>query len=88
MKNYEISYDSEILIAELKRDILEFGDFELWAISHKKLNCKIFTDYDFKMASSEVDLSAPSIKLKIGETKESMNAISFLKILEKQTEII
>ena len=38
----KISYECSDLISELKQDILEFGNFTLWAISSIKMETRNF----------------------------------------------
>ena len=91
----KISYDSSDLIAELKRDIEEFGDIEIWAISHIVEDARIYTDYDFIMSKkdyadvlNEGEGFSKAIQTKVGEKKETMPASNLLHILEEQDRIV
>ncbi|TWW11339.1 hypothetical protein LABALGLTS371_05120 [Dellaglioa algida] len=82
-----ISYDSSKLIAELKKDILEFNNFELYAISHEIDGIRFYTDYDFSDLDLDPDESA-AFPLKVGEMKETMKASDLLSLLEKQNSVL
>lgn len=89
-----ISYDSSELIEELKEDIQEFGNMDVWAIFSISNGANIYRDYDFVMDRSEMEqyldedeeYPAP-IKLEVGETKKKMKALELLEILEEQNSI-
>lgn len=87
----KISYDSKDLINELSSDILEFGNFNLWAFSHEIEGYRVYTDYDFMNEDVYIDPEdkyiAPSIKLEVGERKEEMKAKDFLELLIKQDSL-
>lgn len=91
----KISYDSSDLIAELKRDIEEFGDIKIWAISRLMEGTRIYTDYDFIMskkdyadALDEGEEFPKAIQTEVGEKKETMQASKLLHILEEQDKIV
>lgn len=88
----KINYDVTDLIHELKQDINEFGNFDLWAIYKRYQDVKLFVSYDYVMKETvldrlfmEDDEEFPKpIEVGIGEGKVKMKAIDFLKLLEEQ----
>ena len=78
-----ISYDSEDLIEELKRDIDEFGNIEMYAFFEKINGITFLTNYDFIVEED---------KLKANEIENCvvmvLKAKKILKILEEQNKII
>lgn len=89
MKN---SYDSNRLIQELDEDILEQGNFKLWAFSKEfeiegqDKKERFFIDYDF--ISSEIGTREQEIKLEVGERKQEMFALDLMQALKKQNSLI
>ena len=83
-----ISYDSDDMIAELKKDIAEFKDFNCWIWVKDFDGAKIVTNYDFK--TEEFKLTPKEIRKakENGEEFEIMRATMLLPILEKQNEIL
>lgn len=78
----KINYDYEELIDELKKDIEEFGDIEMYAFFNKIEGYIFLTSYDFIIED------APLIPDEIDESIiQIMKASEILKILEKQNEI-
>lgn len=79
----KISYDVSKLIEELKADIKEFGNIDMYAWFEKVDNYILLTNYDF------IDEELP---LKDGELDNSvvikMKAEDILKLLEKENEIL
>ncbi|MDN2452510.1 hypothetical protein [Lactobacillus sp. UCMA15818] len=83
-----ISYDSEELIAELKEDITDFGDFECWAWIKKIDGVKIYTNYDFKDGATQLTKDEVKTAHENGEQFEILKAKHLLELLEKQNEIL
>lgn len=83
----KISYDSGKLIAELEKDIEEFGpNFECWVWFKNIDGVKVYTDYDFKGAP--LDDEEIQIAKENGEEFEILKAVHLLKKLEQQNEIL
>ena len=78
-----ISYDSEDLIEELKRDIDEFGNIEMYAFFEKINGITFLTNYDFIV--EEDKLKAKEIENWVVMV---LKAKKILKILEEQNKII
>lgn len=79
-----ISHDSEELIAELKSDIAEFGDIDVFVWIEKIEGVDICVNYDF--IQEEIPLTTD--ELKEGEFIEKMKSKDLLKRLIKQNEIL
>ena len=80
-----ISYECSELIEELKRDIEEFGDKDMYAF-FEEINCNTFlTNYDFIV--DEKPLSTKDFKSNTKYIK-IMKASEILRILEEQNSII
>ena len=81
----KLSYDCEELIEELKADIEEFGDIDLYAFFEKVQNYTFITNYDFIEAEKPLnsnDFSGKDVIIQI------MKASEILKKLEEQNEIL
>ena len=74
----KISYECSGLIEELKKDIAEFGDIEMYAFFNKK-EVKV----PFQGQTTEV-----TILINYDFIDKNMRASEILKILEEQNEII
>ena len=75
----KISYECSELIEELKTDIQEFGDINMYAFFNYINENMFLTDYDF------VDSDKPK---NVGKsTVQIMKASKILEILEKQNEL-
>lgn len=85
----KLSYESGELITELKEDIMEFGDTDVWAISKVLEGTRFYTDYDFlnRDLAIEGEVIPSPISLEIGEKKEKMKASQLLRILEEQNRL-
>lgn len=80
-----VSYESEDLIEDLKRDILEFGEDEILYVWTKEIHgVKIYVNYDFIVDEAPV---SPN-EIEKDETLTTMKAKDLLRMLEKQNEII
>lgn len=80
----KISYECSDLIEELKQDILEFGDIEMYAFFEKVDGYTFLTNYDF--ISEEKPLSSEEFEK--SAVVQKMKASEILKILEEQNSII
>ena len=80
----KISYECSDLIEELKEDILEFGDIDMYAFFDKIQGYTFLTNYDFIV--DEKPLRAD--ELKDDTIVKIMKASEILKILEEQDRII
>lgn len=79
----KISYECSELIEELKQDISEFGDIDMYAF-FKEINGNTFlVNYDF--IEDEMPLTSEELK---DEIAQIMKASEILKILEEQNKII
>ena len=80
----KISYECTQLINELKEDIEEFGDINMYAFFEKVKGHMFLTNYDF--INDEVPLNVK--ELKDGTIIKIMKATEILDILKKQNSII
>ena len=80
----KISYECSDLIEELKQDIIEFGDIEMYAFFEKIDGYTFLTNYDF--ISEEKPLSSEEFEK--STVVQKMKASEILKILEEQNSII
>ena len=80
----KISFECSELIEELKQDIKEFGDIEMYAFFEEVKGYTFLTNYDF--ISEEKSLS--SKEFKESTIVQKMKASEILKILEEQNSII
>lgn len=80
----KISYDCEELIEELKNDIEEFGDIEMYAFIEKINGRAVLTNYDF----IEKEMPLKSEELEDDTVVQIMKASEILKILEEQNRIV
>ena len=79
-----ISYDSSELIADLKQDILEFGNDYVVAVWYKQIEGTIiYTNYDFINEDSPIDQS----ELQDGEKIKPMTMGALLVALEQQNSM-
>lgn len=79
----KISYECSNLIEELKNDIAEFGDIDMYAFFDSINGYTILTNYDF------IDEEAPLKGKEIDKSiVQIMKAKEILKILEEQNKII
>lgn len=80
----KISYESDELIAELEKDIEEFGkNIEMYAIFKWINGAKIYTDYDF----IEEDLPLSKDELDMDEFVEIMSAEKLMNHFKEQNDI-
>lgn len=82
----KISYECEEIIKELKKDIAEFGDIEMYAIFKKIQGYTFLTDYNFIDPNREEEYLKED--LKEAEAIQIMKASKILEILEEQNEIL
>lgn len=82
--NQNISFESSDLIEELKKDIEEFGNIEMYCFFKEINGIKFVTNYDF--IDDETDLE--SQKILKDEIVFVMKAEEILKLLEKQNEVL
>lgn len=80
----KISYECSDLIEELKQDIIEFRDIEMYAFFEKVDGYTFLTNYDF--ISEEKPLSSEEFEK--STVVQKMKASKILKILEEQNSII
>lgn len=80
----KISYECSELIEELKLDIEEFGDIDMYAFFEKVNGITFITNYDFII--DEEPLNSDDFK-GIDIIIQIMKASEILKILEKQNQI-
>lgn len=81
-----ISYDSGSLITELKADIVEFGDFDLWAYSKVYMSHRFYTDYYPAYEKAIDGNQRPSLNR--DEKMEQMKAKKLLQLLIEQNRIV
>lgn len=79
----KISYECSDLIEELKQDILELGDIDMYAFFDKIDDYLLLTDYD--LIVNEMPLDAEEVQNSIVQI---MKASKILETLEKQNSII
>ncbi len=80
----KVSYECEDLINELKKDILEFGNIDLYAF-FEELNGYIFiTNYDF--IDDEMPLNTE--ELRENTIVKIMKVMEILEILKEQNRIV
>lgn len=80
-----IIYESSELIADLKQDILEFGNDYIVAVWYKEIEgVTIYTNYDFIHEESPIDKS----ELQEGEQIKTMTMGALLTALEQQNSMI
>ena len=78
-----ISYESSELIADLKQDILEFGNDYIVAVWYKEIDgVTVYTNYDFINEDSPIDQS----ELQDGEKIKPMT-MGALLALEQQNSM-
>ena len=80
----KISYECTQLINELKEDIEEFGNINMYAFFEKIKGHMFLTNYDF--INEEIPLNVK--ELKDGTIIKIMKATEILDVLEKQNSII
>lgn len=80
----KISYECSELINELKEDIKEFGDIDMYAFFEKREGYTFITNYDFIEEEKPLDVK----ELKEDTIIQIMKASEILKILEEQNEIV
>lgn len=79
--NTHIIYESSELIADLKQDILEFGNDYIVAVWYKEIDgVTVYTNYDFINEDSPIDQS----ELQDGEKIKPMTIGALLTALEQQ----
>lgn len=79
----KISFDCSDLIAELKADIEEFGDFDVFVATSIQEGVTIYKDYNF------IDNdSCPGFELEPNEESVQMPASKLLTFYELQNEIL
>ena len=79
-----ISYESSELIANLKQDILEFGNDYIVAVWYKDIDgVTVYTNYDFINEDSPIDQS----ELQDGEKIKPMTMGALLVALEQQNSM-
>lgn len=82
----KISYNSDNLLLELKKDILEFGENHPCILIYKEIyGYTIFTNYDFIVDESPFD---PKKELKQGEKYIETTLKYALEVFEQQNKII
>lgn len=82
--NTHIIYESSELIADLKQDILEFGNDYIVAVWYKEIDgVTIYTNYDFINEDSLIDQS----ELQDGEKIKPMTMGALLVALEQQNSM-
>ena len=82
--NTHIIYESSELIADLKQDILEFGNDYIVAVWYKEIDgVTIYTNYDFINEDSPIDQS----ELQDGEKIKPMTMGALLVALEQQSSM-
>lgn len=75
----KISYECSELIEELKQDIVEFGDKNIYAIFKKINGVMVLYDYDF---------TENKLQINDKEIAQIMKSSEVLKVLEEQNSII
>lgn len=86
-KGIPVSYRSDRLIKELKRDIQECGEnkiFVVWMKNLKKYGVEVAVNYDFMVEDDPIDKS----ELNEDERFVLMTGAALLDYLVKQNEII
>ncbi len=86
-KGIPVSYESDSLIRELKKDILECGEdqiFVVWMKNLKQYGVEVAVNYDFMVEDDPIDKS----ELDEDERFVLMSGAALLDYLEKQNEII
>lgn len=79
-----VIYESSELIADLKQDILEFGNNHIVAVWYKEIEgVTIYTNYDFIDEDSPIDQS----ELQEGEKIKPMTMGALLVALEQQNSM-
>lgn len=82
--NTHIIYESSELIADLKQDILEFGNDYIVAVWYKEIDgVTVYTNYDFINEDSPIDQS----ELQDGEKIKPMTMGALLTALEQQNSL-
>ena len=82
--NTHIIYESSELIADLKQDILEFGNDYIVAVWYKEIDgITVYTNYDFVNEDSPIDQS----ELQDGEKIKPMTMGALLVALEQQNSM-
>lgn len=82
--NTHIIYESSELIADLKQDILEFGNDYIVAVWYKEIDgVTVYTNYDFINEDSPIDQS----ELQDGEKIKQMTMGALLVALEQQNSM-
>lgn len=81
----KISYECSDLIEELKKDIEEFGDIEMYAFWNKVEDFTFITNYDFIIEEEPLSIKEFESKDTIVQI---MKASKILEILEEQNQII
>lgn len=79
----KISYECSELIEELKKDIKEFGDIDMYAFFREINGNTFLVDYDF--IEDEMPLTSKELG---NDVAQVMKASEILKILEEQNKII
>lgn len=79
-----IIYENSELIADLKQDILEFGNDYIVAVWYKEIDgVTVYTNYDFINEDSSIDQS----ELQDGEKIKPMTMGALLVALEQQNSM-
>lgn len=79
-----IIYENSELIADLKQDILEFGNDYIVAVWYKEIDgVTVYTNYDFINEDSPIDQS----ELQDGEKIKPMTMGALLTALEQQNSL-
>ncbi len=81
----KISYECSDLIEELKKDIEEFGDIEMYAFWDKVEDFTFITNYDFIIEEEPLSIEEFESKDTIVQI---MKASKILEILEEQNKIM
>lgn len=82
--NTHIIYESSELIADLKQDILEFGNDYIVAVWCKEIDgVTVYTNYDFINEDSPIDQT----ELQAGEKIKPMTMGALLVALEQQSSM-
>lgn len=80
----KVSYECTQLINELKDDIAEFGDIEMYAFFEKIKGYTFLTNYDFINEEKPLEVK----ELKDDTIVKIMKATEILKVLKEQNYII
>lgn len=84
MELNNISFESSELIAELKKDVAEFGEDLILYVWYRVINgIKIYTNYDFVVD----DMPLKEKEVNTGEIIIKMKAGELLRKLENQNKI-